>query len=1570
MAMRILVLLVALLALAVPAEAQFQWSGPFRFDYVHDNSTDQAPILASDLGGAYVISITTGGLATVQLVDGTSTTVQIAGTGGGGSTLTAGIPDPTGGSAGDAYIQIDASNVVQSLWWNASGTWTEYTIPTAGTSTDDQTAAEVDTDTTNFGGHLSGTDTTVQAALDTLDDITAGGDITAVGTTAPLTGGGTAGDVTIAIRAASPTQSGSMSSTDKAKLDGVAANATANDGDVTSVTVSAPLVGGGNEGDLTVALPDATTTASGAMSSTDKTKLDGVAAGATANTGDITEVGTTAPLTGGGVSGSVTVAIRAATATLSGSMSAADKAKLDGLERQIELIDSLNEVTYTQADTTDLSARFGGATVYTAELDAEGTADAEVNDLFVFQWRDNPAGIPADRPLGIRINDTALTLPIRVVDPITNSLANKVVADLTRYEFLFLSRQDGVFIQLSALHLSEVSPRLLPSGPTDDQIARYDSGTSAWVAEDLPAGGGGTFIGDTDTPTAYANFGRQITRVNVAEDALEFIPEPANDNTIPHVSRLPVVADDSPVLVFLTHDELDGNREDATLTVGEALGQYCGYSNGDIFQAFGSISKASPIEMIFGIWDGTDCTIQTVHSANEGFIDDIRSVIFTVSGGTETTCALGTAFQEYGYETKRILSCPGLEDIATGDVTINFLYSDGTSAYWTDGSRAHRAGLYEKTGTPAVYHDLAPPEDAHKTGEGSAACGDSEPPDAAGQICVTSDGRGYFAMPRTTLETTPATITVAAAGSGLFIPDLYEPSDLQNRVGLTDGQFIYVKTSQDFYQFQDPDFVVVSWMQAWQYIISNVGDTPVRQGFLASVFLGEFASEAEVTRDRDGYTTPLPALGTATITGGVVTAISIDYGGSGYTAAPTITIGAPGGTGTQATATATITDGVVTAVTITNGGTQYAAAPDVTFSDPAGVIDYYFLYSDFGTLIHISAFTNSVNTTIDAGFAWRGPVIIPEEVLDVVMANDTEEIDGVLDNILIGSQRYSVIVRPGENGQLRDPIAADYDTTYARSKVVAVVDGQPYKVRRTLEAGHTATGTFTEVAVNTRLSAGGSGTFRWRGVFTADQNVSHPEEDDIYYNIQYHHWRIRDHDDAYGDYWYTLPNGGEILNRLNWVDYFTSETDALGHATAMGQRFVLPDGNDWALYTLTAFTAAEPDHYAYSWTEAVPVPVLPENDTLVDDLEVTFNAADRPSIEVQFSRELLEADDGRPIIIDYRPNASGGNNRATGGTILAEHVRHLTTLRPVALQKDPPGGRNPIDHTVDLPTGANRFAPGHVEFPFPLSTGDNDLHWMQLIYIGDHIDDMDGAFGAGTTTITVNNTAGFVVDRDYWIVGPVSGGGLCTDTYHSEKVTVTAIGTPNADDLTVVRGVDGTDLANNCQWVSGADLIEDDKTTFILAATQDDQDSGNFTFTLLSQGVGGQAEQAGAGGGFSATEVAALASALTTTSGDWTATGLILPEHADGRWIVVRVDKSAELMFRTADYNSATASAAGDDPTEDEVWSRSFHRMAGATLSFIELGVTNARELLVHTLATNGADQSATIPSLSIRLVD
>ena len=48
---------------------------------------------------------------------------------GSGATIEAGTADPTGGNDGDAYFQVDSSGVVQSIWRNASGTWTEYTLP-------------------------------------------------------------------------------------------------------------------------------------------------------------------------------------------------------------------------------------------------------------------------------------------------------------------------------------------------------------------------------------------------------------------------------------------------------------------------------------------------------------------------------------------------------------------------------------------------------------------------------------------------------------------------------------------------------------------------------------------------------------------------------------------------------------------------------------------------------------------------------------------------------------------------------------------------------------------------------------------------------------------------------------------------------------------------------------------------------------------------------------------------------------------------------------------------------------------------------------------------------------------------------------------------------------------------------------------------------------------------------------------------------------------------------------------------------------------------------------------------
>ena len=79
---------------------------------------------AGDLGGAFVKSATTNGALIVQLSDGTEANIQLATASG--VTVTTGTEDPTGGSAGDIYLQLNASDQIIAIWENESGTWAEY----------------------------------------------------------------------------------------------------------------------------------------------------------------------------------------------------------------------------------------------------------------------------------------------------------------------------------------------------------------------------------------------------------------------------------------------------------------------------------------------------------------------------------------------------------------------------------------------------------------------------------------------------------------------------------------------------------------------------------------------------------------------------------------------------------------------------------------------------------------------------------------------------------------------------------------------------------------------------------------------------------------------------------------------------------------------------------------------------------------------------------------------------------------------------------------------------------------------------------------------------------------------------------------------------------------------------------------------------------------------------------------------------------------------------------------------------------------------------------------------------
>lgn len=78
------------------------------------------------------------------------------------------------------------------------------------------------------------------------------------------------------------------------------------------------------------------------------------------------------------------------------------------------------------------------------------------------------------------------------------------------------------------------------------------------------------------------------------------------------------------------------------------------------------------------------------------------------------------------------------------------------------------------------------------------------------------------------------------------------------------------------------------------------------------------------------------ATASATVTFSV-SSITLSSGGTGYPdPGTTVTISAPPSGGTQATATATVTGGVVTGIVITNAGSGYTSPPTITFSGGAG----------------------------------------------------------------------------------------------------------------------------------------------------------------------------------------------------------------------------------------------------------------------------------------------------------------------------------------------------------------------------------------------------------------------------------------------------------------------------------------------------------------------------------------------------------------------------------------------------------------------------------------------------------
>jgi len=102
---------------------------------------------------------------------------------------------------------------------------------------------------------------------------------------------------------------------------------------VSSITVIHPLSINETSGDVELSILPATITTAGFMSAVDKSKLDGIATGATVGVPSVRTISTSAPLTGGGsLESDRVLGISVATQSTAGSMSASDKLKLDNID--------------------------------------------------------------------------------------------------------------------------------------------------------------------------------------------------------------------------------------------------------------------------------------------------------------------------------------------------------------------------------------------------------------------------------------------------------------------------------------------------------------------------------------------------------------------------------------------------------------------------------------------------------------------------------------------------------------------------------------------------------------------------------------------------------------------------------------------------------------------------------------------------------------------------------------------------------------------------------------------------------------------------------------------------------------------------------------------------------------------------------------------------------------------------------------------------------------------------------------------------------------------------------------
>ncbi len=190
-------------------------------------------------------------------------------------------------------------------------------------------------------------------------------------------------------------------------------------------------------------------------------------------------------------------------------------------------------------------------------------------------------------------------------------------------------------------------------------------------------------------------------------------------------------------------------------------------------------------------------------------------------------------------------------------------------------------------------------------------------------------------IPGITAQPTVRTITITNTSSQTIYPILRDANvgqDPKNNGGANNPLNYY-----DPQDYQDQEY------RAYIGYQSNSGQflgLPTNSTITIQVPLVFWDAENTYISVDGANLIPNQATGTANISGGQVTSITVTNPGSGYATSPLVVPGGPNPGGTDFIATANVSSGMVTSFTISNAGSNYTTAPTVQILPPPNPFTY------------------------------------------------------------------------------------------------------------------------------------------------------------------------------------------------------------------------------------------------------------------------------------------------------------------------------------------------------------------------------------------------------------------------------------------------------------------------------------------------------------------------------------------------------------------------------------------------------------------------------------------------------